>query len=83
LGGWYSKLVLAEQGDRTYKSHWRVTAMESSRTTMACTHRGLSMFLYIPASSDLSTNAFRDGRLIITSSERVASKEKIVAQALI
>jgi hypothetical protein len=48
---------------------------------MACTHRGLFMFCIIPANSDLSANLFRDEGLVMTSSERMASKEKIVAQA--
>jgi hypothetical protein len=44
---------------------------------MACTHRGLYMSCIIPANLDLSAILF------VTSSKSVASKEKIVAQALI
>jgi hypothetical protein len=46
---------------------------------MACTNRGLFMFCNILANFDLSANLFRDERLAMSSSERVASKDKIVA----
>jgi hypothetical protein len=55
--------------------------MESPRRTMAYTHRGLFRFCVITANSDLTAYLFRDEAPVMTSSERVASKEKTVAQA--
>jgi hypothetical protein len=52
--------------------------MESPRRTMACTHRGLFRFCVITANSDLTAYLFRDEAPVMTSSERVASKEKIM-----
>jgi hypothetical protein len=37
------------------------------------------MFCVIPANSDLTANLFRDEALLMISSERVVSKDKIVA----
>jgi hypothetical protein len=75
VGGRHSKLVLTEQGGPRYR-----TPSDENMENHGL-HKPWPLYvLYYPGQLWSISQSFRDEGLAMTSSERVASKEKVVAQ---